>query len=304
MTYLKRIAALFLLLLSGCSTQFVYNHLDWFSSWYIDDYITLNDQQTTLYDQLFTSLWQWHRQEELRQYQLHVEAIRRMLDQPSVAPAQVEEQMQAFRSHWQRLSERAEPALFQLAQTLTDAQVDEFLANLEQENREYEQRTAKLSPNEQVEERQQRIEEFLRDWLGSLTEQQQQIAARLSQQMAATQPEWLASRRLWARSFKATMAEERDSDSFRQNFRQLVIDAKQFQTPAYQQQREHNRTLWIAALTELLNQQTDAQLAHLLAELRDWRTLFKDLQQAQTGYQIKGWQTDITQASSRPSTAG
>ena len=37
-------------LVSGCSFRFIYNHLDWWTNWYLDDYVTLSKQQQTLFD--------------------------------------------------------------------------------------------------------------------------------------------------------------------------------------------------------------------------------------------------------------
>mgnify|MGYP000627303891 FL=1 len=66
----KKIAlALALILLVGCSNQMAYNHFDWLVSWYVDDYVELNNQQEEKLQAGLNSLLVWHRQDELPVYQ-------------------------------------------------------------------------------------------------------------------------------------------------------------------------------------------------------------------------------------------
>ena len=55
-------------LVSGCGFRFVYNHLDWWTNWYLDDYVTLNKQQKQVFDEQFEQLHLWHRKTQLPAY--------------------------------------------------------------------------------------------------------------------------------------------------------------------------------------------------------------------------------------------
>ena len=48
----KLIAVVFTLsiLLTGCSSKFAYNNIDWLMYWYIDDYVELDKSQKSLLD--------------------------------------------------------------------------------------------------------------------------------------------------------------------------------------------------------------------------------------------------------------
>lgn len=66
---MKNLLAIFVfLLLSGCSSQFAYNNLDWLAYWYIDDYIDFTAEQEVIVDQKLITWLDWHKQQELPRY--------------------------------------------------------------------------------------------------------------------------------------------------------------------------------------------------------------------------------------------
>lgn len=77
------------LLLTGCSTQFFYNRLDWFAAQYVDRYISLNDAQQTLFKQAVVKVRHWHRKQQIP---LYIATIDRLLlvNPAKVSPSQVE----------------------------------------------------------------------------------------------------------------------------------------------------------------------------------------------------------------------
>ena len=50
---------LWIVLLSGCSTKFAYNNIDWLVNWYIDDYVVLDTQQEKQFDAILDKWTAW-----------------------------------------------------------------------------------------------------------------------------------------------------------------------------------------------------------------------------------------------------
>ena len=63
-----------IIFLGGCSTKFTYNNLDWLIHWYIDDYVSLSDNQEALFDKYFADWQSWHRSQELGKYIEHLKS--------------------------------------------------------------------------------------------------------------------------------------------------------------------------------------------------------------------------------------
>ena len=53
--------ALLGLTLTGCSTKFIYNWLDWAIEWEVADYVDLNRQQEAQLEQMLDEMLAWHR---------------------------------------------------------------------------------------------------------------------------------------------------------------------------------------------------------------------------------------------------
>ncbi|MCP3673424.1 MAG: hypothetical protein GY829_02975, partial [Gammaproteobacteria bacterium] len=59
----KKIIIIFILsiFITACmGVKFTYNNLDWVIPWYLDDYLSLNDQQEEVFDSQLEALLLWH----------------------------------------------------------------------------------------------------------------------------------------------------------------------------------------------------------------------------------------------------
>ena len=68
---LKSIGAILILaglIFSACSLRLTYNYLDWIIPWYVDEYVSLTDDQENLFDRATVELLDWHRYAELPKY--------------------------------------------------------------------------------------------------------------------------------------------------------------------------------------------------------------------------------------------
>ena len=61
----RLLTALLVLLLTGCSTTFLYNRLNIILPWYMGTYVDLDRQQRDYLDELLDPFLTWHREEEL-----------------------------------------------------------------------------------------------------------------------------------------------------------------------------------------------------------------------------------------------
>ena len=140
-----------LLVVSACSsTTFVYNRLDFILPWYLDDYAELNGEQEEHLDTLLSPFLSWHRSQELPRYIAVLEHIETTLDRP-LTPEDVASISAEFERAWFRLEGEALDWLLELGASLTDEQMDSFMAALWEQQHEYEEKYLERSEEDAAE---------------------------------------------------------------------------------------------------------------------------------------------------------
>ena len=119
---------------AGCA-KLVYNRLDTLAAWYVGHLVSLDDQQRSNLRAWLAQTLEWHRESELGRYAAFLRELSSEVAQPS------------GRATYQRALDRVEgfaadftaqtaPQAASLLMELSPAQVEEFLANLEEKSNE------------------------------------------------------------------------------------------------------------------------------------------------------------------------
>jgi hypothetical protein len=207
---LCRVLALLLAaaLLSACSARvFFYNRLDFLIPWYIEGYVPLDRDQEDRLEALLDPVLAWHRREELPRYAALVDEVRRLTATDPALP-DVTEIAADIEVAWYRLRDRALEALIGLAETLTGAQVEAFIAELRERQVEYEAEYLPRTDEEYREDALERLEDSLGDYLGRLDDGQEQRLAVAVAELERIDGEWLAVRAAWIGRLEEILAKE------------------------------------------------------------------------------------------------
>ncbi|MDN3685686.1 DUF6279 family lipoprotein [Vibrio sinaloensis] len=87
---------------------------------------------------------------------------------------------------------RVAPEISQLAQQLTDEQVDELMNSIRVRHTKYKKNKYQNLSSEQVRDKYaERISENIDDWFGSVTDEQQQIIRNWTQDLYITSFDWI-----------------------------------------------------------------------------------------------------------------
>lgn len=242
---MKKVVALVLLLfVSGCSSQFAYNNLDWLVHWYVDDYIDLDKPQKQAFNENFARWHAWHRQEELLKYETHLKELRELVDAGNFSAEDVKAQFDRGRGHWERLREQVTPTVVELAYMLTDEQIIELFDSLEEKNKEDEEERLEMTP----EEIQKRFEEVfadqLKDYFGKLTKGQKAMVKQSVVDIIPNRLEWLKYRRSVQAAAQEVLMSRKDNPNFQQDFTEILRNPDAFKHEQYIVNNEHNRLIF------------------------------------------------------------
>jgi hypothetical protein len=259
------------LLISACSrTGLAYRNLDWLLPWRLNDYLNLDSrQQAWLKPRLQTHL-QWHCSAELPRYIDWLHTTESILAQPQPDSAQLLEQFAQFDAALKRISVEITPTAIELLQGLSEQQVRELYAAMDEDNLEDRQDFLDPPLATQLSERQTRMQERLRPWLGRLNTAQTEHIATWANSLGEQNRLWLENRQLWQAELRKVVA-ERDSSDFAERLTPLLQQRERYYSDEYRASYGRSRQALATLFSQLLSSSDEAQRERLSHRLRDLR---------------------------------
>ena len=254
---------LVVLLLSACSsTRTAYRYADWGINWWVDDYVSLTEEQEQMLARDLDRLRQWHCSEELPRYRLWMNELARDTRAGELDREKVAYHQQRLFDFLPGLLEQATPIATHLLASLSDEQVAELARNMARNHTEMEEKYLLDSPQARADARAERTIERIENWLGPLNARQQSIAREWSENRGRQTEIWLEGRRNWQLALLEAL-EERDSPGFSEQIRYLLVNSEQVRGDAYQAMLEDSRVAMADLMHDLIEAGAPSHLAHL-----------------------------------------
>lgn len=259
------------LLISACSRAgLAYRNLDWLVPWRLNDYLNLDRQQRAWLKPRVQTHLQWHCSAELPRYIEWLHTTESILAQPQPDSAQLLEQFAQFDAALKRIGVEITPTAIELLQGLSEQQVREFYAALDEDNLEDRQDFLDPPLATQLSERQTRMQERLRPWLGRLNTAQTEHIATWANSLGEQNRLWLENRQLWQAELRKVVA-ERDSADFAERLTPLLQQRERYYSDEYRASYGRSRQALATLFSQLLRSSDEAQRERLSHRLRDLR---------------------------------
>lgn len=255
-------------LLAGCATKLIYQRLDFFLAWRLNDYVTLNGEQQPQYKRAFGDLWRWHRTRELPLYAQDLRKMSKMLDHPQVAPEQVAARVAQFQAHWERLMDQAVTGMCGVTRTLDDEQVREILEGIDEKNEEFREEYVEPSEKELRTRSIKRTERWIRRWTGPLNDGQEDLLRAWGEARRGIGPAWLAQRQQWRAEMAAALARRGESPTC-DPMRPLLVTPLGKVNPALAADLQHNEQLWNALIARVVETLDERQRKRARDEIEE-----------------------------------
>jgi hypothetical protein len=249
-------------LLSACSFSFIYNHLDWWSNWYLDDYVTLSQEQQQTFDTKFNELHIWHRRTQLSEYSRQLITLKAQVNR-GITVKEVDDQLVNIKQHWLVVREQAKPALISLVHSLSSRQrkqvIDEIASNNEERLDDYDELSQEQWLNETCIERQEQFKK----WLGKLTENQKIEVCQLTKSLAPTFNHRMDYRIKWHSGLKQVLAMGLDRQEYEVMFTELISEPELLKSEQHKTLSKNNSDTSVKIFHIMMNSLTDKQLNRL-----------------------------------------
>ena len=258
------ILALLLAFLAGCSsTRFAYNRLDFLVPWYLGDYVSLDRDQGRLLKAELQPFLEWHRQQELPRYIALLDRVEGKLDRQLTAEDMVLLTGEAELAIY-RLQNRALDWMLALGEELRDEQMAEFIAGLQEQQAEYEEKYLERDDAEFRGDSCERLEDNARKYMGRLQREQKAALAAACDDMRRSDGLWLEARAQWITRLELILQRE---PGWQEALREALVQRGETVSAEYRSTYDHNAQVIQLAVADLLNSRSERQEAHLRREL-------------------------------------
>ncbi|MDH5326983.1 MAG: DUF6279 family lipoprotein [Gammaproteobacteria bacterium] len=263
---------------SACGVSMIYNRLDWVVPFYVDDFVTLDeDQQIKLHNKL-NSLLAWHRSTQLSVYSKMLRKARTDVSN-GLSAEKIQEIFQGFDQGWEALMAAAAPPIADLLLTISSEQKTELFQNLKSLNAEYQEKYIAISDEEKLEKIVEKMQDNFSDWLGDLSEAQEKMISTYAAQLVPIHADRYAFRLQWQEQLKQILYHEAQPEAMRKQLMELFAQAKRLYPQAYKDKLQANRLVVQNMLLAMNSGISKAQMAHLANKLEHYAASFDELSQ-------------------------
>jgi hypothetical protein len=277
-------------LLSGCTTQFTYNRLNWIISWYLEDFVDLSDSQENAFERKLNTFLVWHRKQALPEYIVFLEKIKQqhVMAWDSIHGQMLpfdKEQINKLETHLtslfsQILSSTAHHSI-ELLITLNQKQIVEIGLAFDKKNRSFEEKFLQIDEEALRQIQRQRVQNLFEHFLGELNSSQRASLTAWQKRIMPNAEGILQTRKRWQQSLIQLLKSSQNLEKVDlfDRLSVLLIDRKKFQSAMYKKNYAHNRELFYGLIQAMQAAMTQEQFLHLIQEIESYQQDFKALSQ-------------------------
>ncbi|MCQ6258815.1 DUF6279 family lipoprotein [Pseudomonas sp. Q11] len=277
--WFTRIALLMALLLTvtACSrVGLAYRNLDLIIPWTLNDYLDINGEQKDWFNDRLNEHLNWHCTTQLPGYLDWLDRLKNMVQTHQVTDQALQQRTREARAAIAETAREITPSAIELLQGLNDDQVADMDAAFVKDQRKRQQQYLKPTLQQQIQERSERMEKRLNDWLGPLSETQRQRVQAWSRALGDQNQQWIANRAHWQNQFSEAVAQRHRPD-FPKRIEQLLVNRESLWTPAYRQAFDKTEAQARSLLVDVMADSTPQQREHLLRKIDRVKKDFSDL---------------------------
>ena len=268
-----------LAVVAGCGPRLIYPHLNWLIPFYVDDYISLNREQSSLLEKRLLRVLDWHCRTQLPVYAQLLRELAKEVEDPGqpVSYERLQYYSNQFIIHWRELSKQIGPEMADILVTASDEQLMELFQNVEKRNNEFKIEYVDIPLKDLEEKRGDRMAKDLKQWISRLTPKQKQAVSDWSAQIKPLAADGLRNRERVLAEFKDLLAKRRHDQGFKEAFVALLVNFDQMRAPEYQKKIDDNTEVTFELLMKIERSLNPTQRAYLVKRLRSLAADFEIL---------------------------
>ncbi len=248
-------------LLSGCVVRVAYNMLDRLMLWKAEKLVNLVGAQEEEAKTALNSFHHWHRQTQLPLYIAYLTELRTRISEADFTGASVHAETDKVQDLADLSLNRLMPDIVRILATLSDAQVEELMKNLEVERQEFIDEYVDISPSKQVKKRADDLQKHLTRWAGSLTREQKSWVQEWAQAMTDYEEPTAVQQKQILDRVATLLAARADTRRLHKGLGEVLFYRTDNWDPDIQKLYDHNQALTYNLIARVLNSLSERQKA-------------------------------------------
>ncbi|CAK1902949.1 DUF6279 family lipoprotein [Vibrio crassostreae] len=265
-------------LFAGCGTKFAYNNISWFAVSYIEDFVSLSNNQESELEARLDSLQAWHKETQLPLYISQLEAIQ-SITRPDMNSAFIVDQSEQIKNHIRSIVNKFAPDVYALSMQLTPKQDSEFLKKFREKQQDYYEERLSLNDEDSRERYRNRIEERLERWLGSVSKEQKQIIFTWSQEWVNTNDSWRQYQNNTYQDLTTLMEKKSDLHVAQPIIMNLLLNNEAYYPDELESKLNKNMQTSAKFLVDIAATSNDKQWSYFMNELESLKSTLVTLQE-------------------------
>lgn len=264
-------AALFI---SGCGIKFIYNQLDWMIPWYIEDYVSLNENQELLLDQNLTRYLVQHRQQQLPTYAKFFDDIANMVED-GLSDQDIDRLFKQTEQFRIQIFSTIPVSFGDIFLSLNDQQITEITIKLNHDLDDLTERYIDKKEFKQRDIRNEELDKFLEGRLGELNSKQKNLLEKWAQEYILIGPEFIQSRKLWQNQLLEVLHQRHKDNNFQSRLSALFKNRYLGRTKQHQKKIDFNERLLRQLYLDIDKSMDSYQRQKLVNNIRDYAEDFR-----------------------------
>lgn len=251
---------------TGCGTRFIYNQLDWFIVWRIQDVVPLTaEQEQTLRFSVEENL-EWARRTQMPRY---ASFLRTVADdaQNGTTTEIMEQRYSEMLLFWDEFMLHIIPDVQILLADLSQEQIDEMFENLEESNQELYDEYSGRSEEERARNRDRAALRGVRRFTGKLSDEQEVLITGSLERMEDASEDWIGNRREWQARFRELLESSLSEEEFRLQLTVLFVYPRRNHGEDYRRRVDSNLATFNEMMVELIDSLDEKQREKMVRRL-------------------------------------
>jgi len=267
----KAIAILLLcLVISGCSTRFLYNQLDSFVVWKVGGLVSLESDQKAELKQRVGDQLEFVRMNEMPQIASGLRDTALEIETKRMTAEMVDRRYQESIELIDKVMLGIVPIAEWFLLSLSEEQVDELFESLEEFNQEMYEEYSGRTPEERRKNRDKSAVKFMQRFTGRLNDDQKLLITDSLASMDDASEQWIEYQREWQRRFRELIVNPPPTEQFRAELTTLFVYPRSFHTAEYRAVVDANRHIFYEMFAELVNGLSDKQRSRFVDKLEGY----------------------------------
>ena len=263
-------------IVAACSFKTVYNRLDYLVPEYVEGVVTLDDLLEQRLEQRTIALLQWHRNTQLQQYAGWLQSLQRDVG-THLTQQQLEHHINEMEAFWLSLYTRINDDMAYLLPLLDEEQREELFIYLEDSNEEFREDFIDLDDDERIEDYAERMINTYENWIGELTDEQEQSVEQAATQLISTAELRLMRRVEWQQGIRQILSGNDSRYDKGEKLKVFLAGFEQDKEGAIKQASDINRQIIIRLTVQIAHSMSQQQKDFFISKTSNYIRMFTEL---------------------------